>query len=606
MTTARATPLPQPRRARTRCGGQSTLAVVALVIALGVLAGAAGAKDGSKSATPKRGGTVRLLGTSDIFNLDTVSGYSTVNNLIGRAFTRQLLTYQSVASFPEAIKLVPDIATAIPTAGNGISADAKTYTFKLRSGVMWDTSPPRQVTSDDFVREFKTLCNPVSPVGAPGYYTSTIVGMQAYCEGFGKVEATVAAINGYENGHELAGVVARDPLTLVFKLTKPAPDFLNILAMGFSSARPAEYEKYVPDSAQMRQHTISDGPYKITSYVPTRSFTFVRNPAWKQSSDPVRHAYVDGMQVTEGLSAQSVQQQIETGTADMEWDLYGPPTQDLPRLISAKDKRLIIGPSGPYDLALYFYLVQNEYAGPMKNKLVREALATAVNKQAVVQIAGGTRISTVSNQMILPGNVGYVEKFNAFPVNRGQGNPVASRVLLKRAGYPSGVSIKLLAPMIDPVPRIAQAIQSSLNLGGFKVTIVPVTNADFYGKYLYQPSSAKRGIWDVALPGWIPDWFGNNGRSVLQPLFTAPGVGTVNYGGYDSKVTNALIERALTAKTQAVAATFWTKANIQTMKDAPVVSLNASKAMVFVSSRVQGCNLFFLTLSCDLTNIWLQ
>ena len=93
---------------------------------------------------------------------------------------------------------------------------------------------------------------------------------------------------------------------------------------------------------------------------------------------------------------------------------------------------------------------------------------------------------------------------------------------------------------------------------------------------------------------------------MLQPLFTAPGVGTVDYGGYDSKVTDALIERALTAKTQAVAATFWTKANIQTMRDAPVVSLNASKVAVFVSSRVRGCNLFFWTLSCDLTNIWLQ
>ena len=193
------------------------------------------------------------------------------------------------------------------------------------------------------------------------------------------------------NGHELAGVVARDPLTLVFTLTKPAPDFLNILAMGFSSARPAEYAKYVPDSAQMRQHTISDGPYRITSYVPTRSFTFERNPAWRQSSDPVRHAYVDGMRVTEGLSAQSVQQQIEAGTADMEWDLFGPPPQDLPRLIAADDKRLIIGPSGPYDLALYYYLVQNQYAGPMRNKLVRAALATAVDKQAVVQIAGGPR-----------------------------------------------------------------------------------------------------------------------------------------------------------------------------------------------------------------------
>ena len=581
--------------------------VMAMVaVALAAPAGVVGARERSQAATPKRGGTLKLLGTSDIFNLDTVSGYYTVNNLIGRGFTRQLLTYQSLPSFTEAIKLVPDVATDVPRAGNGISADARTYTFRLRDGVMWDTTPPREVTADDFVREFKTLCNPVSPVGAPGYYTSTILGMQAYCDGFAKVKPTVGAIDGYIKSHQLEGVLAPDAKTLVFKLSKPAPDFLNIIAMGFSSARPVEYEQYVPDSAQMRQHTISDGPYRITSYVPTKSFTFARNPAWKQSSDPVRHAWIDAIQVTEGLTAQSVQQQIEAGAADMEWDLPGPPPQELPRLIAANDKRLIIGPSGPYDVALYYYLVLNQYKGPMRNKLVRQAVATAVNKQAVVQITGGPRISTVSNQMILPGNVGYVKNFNAYPANTGTGNPAASKALLKKAGYPNGVSIKLLASTNDPIPRIAQALQSSLNEGGFKVTIVPVTMADFYGKYLYQVSPAKRGVWDVAIPGWIPDWFGNNGRSVLQPLFTDPGVGTVDYGGYVSPVTEKLIADALTAESQAEAAKLWTKANIQTMRDAPAVSLNASKSAIFVSSRVQGCNFFFWSLSCDITNIWLQ
>ena len=88
----------------------------------------------------------------------------------------------------------------------------------------------------------------------------------------------------------------------MFKLLSPAPDFLNILAMGFCSARPVEYMKYVPDSAPMRQHMLSDGPYAITKYVPSKSMTLERNPAWKQSSDPLRHAYVDTITITEGLT----------------------------------------------------------------------------------------------------------------------------------------------------------------------------------------------------------------------------------------------------------------------------------------------------------------
>ena len=42
------------------------------------------------------------------------------------------------------------------------------------------------------------------------------------------------------------------------------------------------------------------------------------------------------------------------------------------------------------------------------------------------------------------------------------------------------------------------------------------------------------------------------------------------------------------------------------MKDAATVPLNAQKWPVYHSSRVQGCNFFFFTLSCDPTNVWVQ
>ena len=39
--------------------------------------------------------------------------------------------------------------------------------------------------------------------------------------------------------------------------------------------------------------------------------------------DPLRKAYIDSMTVTEGLSQASVQQQLQAGTGDMEWDVDG-------------------------------------------------------------------------------------------------------------------------------------------------------------------------------------------------------------------------------------------------------------------------------------------
>jgi peptide/nickel transport system substrate-binding protein len=584
----------------------TAVVVIAASVLAATLAVSSSAGERNGAAAPQRGGTLRLLGQSDIFNLDTTSGYYTVNNMLYRATTRQLLSYRNTPAFLDQIKLVPDLATAVPTTGNGgISKDGRTYTLHLRPGVKWNTNPPRQVTASDFVREFKVLCNPASPTGAPGYYTSTIVGMKTYCDGLSKLKATAPLIAKYVASHPLPGVSAKNDLTLVFRLVKPAPDFPNILAMSFSSPRPVEYMKYVPDSAEFRQHTIANGPYQITKYVPTKEFQLERNPAWDPKTDPLRHAYVDKISVTEGLTSDSVQQQIQAGTADMEWDVT-PPTQDLPQLISAKDPRLIIGPEGPYYIALNVYLALNQYAGPMKKKLVRQAVHYAVDKNAIVQIYGGPRIAATTNQVILPGNVGYLPKFDPYPNNDGSGDPAKAKKLLAQAGYPNGVTIKLLYSTTDPSPRIAQSLQSSLGKAGFKVKLVSATQSDFYGKYMLNPSTAKRGVWDIAPPGWIPDWFGNNGRSVIQPLFTNPGNGSSDFGGYDSPVTNGFVDKALTATSQAQAASFWRKANAQLLKDAATVPVEIQKWTVFHSSRVQGCLFWFFDLNCDPTNVWLK
>src|SRR5256885_8657452 len=134
---------------------------VCLILGAGGLA-SAGVRTAAKSTAPVKGGTLTLLGQSDIFNLDTTSGYYTVDNILERSFTRQLVSYPNAQSFLAQIQLKPDIATAVPTKTNGgISADGRTYTLHLKSGVKWNTSPARQVTASDFVREFKLLCNPV-------------------------------------------------------------------------------------------------------------------------------------------------------------------------------------------------------------------------------------------------------------------------------------------------------------------------------------------------------------------------------------------------------------------------------------------------------------
>ena len=587
---------------------------VAAIAAITILA--AGCSSGTLSSqpggsggqgTPQRGGTLVMLGQSDIFNLDTVSAYYTVSSMLERMFTRQLFTYGVPTGAAAPPPVVPDIATAVPTTSNGgITDGGKTITIHLRSGVKWNSSPPRQVTAADFVREFKMLCNPSSPVGAPGYFTATIEGMASYCTGFAKAPGTVSGIASYVNSHSLPGVVATAPLTLTFHLLSSTPDFPYILTMGFCSARPIEYMNYVPDSAPFRQHTLSDGPYEITSYVATKSFTLVRNPAWSPSTDPLRHAYVNKITVTEGLTSDNVQQQLQAGTGDMEWDVT-PPAQNLPGLVSTHNSGLVIGPTaaGPASISLGTYLTLNQYAGPFTNKLVREAVAYGVNKNAIVQILGGKSIASMTSQLVLPGNVGYIPNYNPFPDNNGAGDPAKAKQLLAQAGK-TGVTVKLLYSTTDPMPRVAQSMQSSLDAAGFHVQLVPVTQSDFYGKYLTVPATAKRDVWDLAAPGWIPDWFGNNGRSTIVPLLTQPGLGSNDFGGYTSSTVNSFINAALSAPNAAAAAQNWQKADSAAMQDVANVPVNVQKWPIFHSARVHGCNFFWFGLNCDPTNVWLS
>jgi ABC-type transport system substrate-binding protein len=212
-----------------------------LAVTLAACAAGGTSTSGSAAGAPVQGGTLKMLGASDVDHLDTASAYYTTSYTLERAFARQLFSYPASTDIGKANTPVADAATEVPTKANeGISADGKTYTIHIRPGVQWNTTPARQVTAQDFVLGLKRLCNPVSPVGAPSYYTSTVTGMKQYCDGFAKVPGTPSAMAGYIQSHDISGVRAPDSMTLVFTLTQPANDFVNILAMPFASAAPKE------------------------------------------------------------------------------------------------------------------------------------------------------------------------------------------------------------------------------------------------------------------------------------------------------------------------------------------------------------------------------
>lgn len=561
------------------------------VIAAGLGAAALGlaACGGGGGGGGAAGGTLKVVGSSDPDHIDTSSVYTTWGNLLARQFSRTLFNVKAADNFDDAIKVVPDAATEIPTTSNGgLSKDGKTYTIKLRGGMQWDTNPVRPVVAGDFVRGIKRICNPAKPSGGMAYYTETIQGLAKYCDGFSKVNASSpAAMAAYQNGHQVPGLQATDDKTLVVKLVTPASDFTNILGLTFSAAAPAEYDKYIPDSPEFRAHTISDGPYKITSYQPNKQISLAKNTAWQASSDPIREQNPEGIQITMGQdSPEVVQQQMESGAADLSWD-QTVPTGSIPSLKSNSNFKIMDGSSSnPY---IVFNTLSPNNGGALGKIPVRQAIQYAIDKSAAVQIYGGPDVSTVLNQVIPPRSVGY-KQFNLYPTPGDSGDPNKCKTMLASAGYPNGLTLKFPYRVSSNHPKIAQSVQANLAKCGIKAQLTPDTNGTFYSKTLVTPSDAKSGKWDIAGPGWVPDWYGNNGRTNIVPLFDGRhyGPNSTNYGGYNDPVVNKLIDQALTAKDVNAAANSWAQADRQIMQDAAVVPLMNQKYPIFHSSRVKN------------------
>ena len=77
-----------------------------------------------ESGPPFRGGTLEMVGRSDLDHFATTSSYWSYPWGLFRTMTRQLLAYPPAADYEVATKAAPDLATEIPTTENGgISAD---------------------------------------------------------------------------------------------------------------------------------------------------------------------------------------------------------------------------------------------------------------------------------------------------------------------------------------------------------------------------------------------------------------------------------------------------------------------------------------------------
>jgi peptide/nickel transport system substrate-binding protein len=556
--------------------------------------------------TPHKGGTLNMIGVGDVDYMDYNASYYTIGYLAQRLWDRGLYAYPAIPGKVTTVE--PDLATAMPVVSNG----GKTYTVTIRSGADWNTTPPRQITAADVILGMKRACNPTpTHFGGLADYEAVVVGYTQFCAGFAAVSPTsLTAINKYMNTHQISGVKANGE-TLTINLTQPSSYLPGTMTMDSWDPAPIESEKYLPGSAASAQHMIADGPYQIKSYVPGKSIDFVRNPAWNASTDPIRKAYVNAINVTETSTETTAQSVLETGgpSGGMEFNAF-PPEASLPGLIDqmkAGNKDFNLGPSYGSNPYLDFNTISPNNNHALANVKVRQAIFDAIDRTHLIQDLGGPDVSPPLTHILPDGIDGSQDVPKGFdPYSY---DPAKAKALLKAAGYPNGLKLTVVYNAESTTePRMFQTMQADMAPAGIKLKALAVPSADLYVKYMYGPSTAKDGTWDIGMVGWGPDWYGSSALSFFNPLYSCASVVPAgsNYTYYCNKSDDALIASALKAPSEAAADKIWAQLDENITNAAVTFQITQGLQANYHSSFVHNAVYVPALQNFDPANVWLS
>ena len=555
------------------------------------------------AAEPKSGGTFKLVGSGDVAGFDPVSA-RTAAVFLHRALTRTLVAFPTDADPKVAAQPVADLAEAVPVAEEG----GLGYRLTIREGATWNTDTPRQITAADAIRGFKRLCNPVQPTGTPTYYIGVIKGFADYCVGFAKVPADVAAIRDYVEGTSVEGLTAEDERTLKITLERPTADFASILALVSSAPVALEMLDYLPNSPELRRNYVSSGPYVIEDYILNESISLTRSESWNAAADPIHKAYVDRIEVAFGTpDAGKTQRMIEAGNIDGYFDL-SIATADLTRIMAnPSDPQLLQFADGAINPVLVINLASPNNNKALADIRVRQALNYAVNKSAIVQVGGGPAVKQPIGQLLTANVIGH-KPYDPYPTPESKGDPEKAKQLLAEAGFPNGIELKYSYAAGGRYDLYSAALQADLAKAGIKLIMQPGPSRTVMSQMYQNRQATNAGAWDLGMTSLRADWVGDSARTMIVPMFDGEACekSTSNWTCYNNPAVNALIDKALTATDETVAAESWAEADRAIMADAPVVPLITGKISLYASERMRGTTVNLLFNNVDPTLVWID
>ena len=240
------------------------------------------------------------------------------------------------------------LATIVPELATGWSwnEDGTELTFDLRPGIKWHDGKP--FTADDVKCTWDMIA--------------------------GKTNQKLRINPRKSTYRNLEEIRVDSDRRVVFRLKRPQPAFLAILASGFAPVYPC----HVPP-AQMRQHPIGTGPFKFVEFKPNEHIKITRNPDYWKPDRP----YLDGIEYTIVRSLSTATLAFIAGKFDMTWP-YGT-SVPLWKDVKAQMPQAIceLAPTG-----VGRNLIVNRDVPPFDSAELRRAMALSLDRRAFIDIIG--------------------------------------------------------------------------------------------------------------------------------------------------------------------------------------------------------------------------
>lgn len=479
------------------------------------------------AGTPVRGGSLNVALTGNPTTMDpATAGVYTSLQVLDNIFNKLI-------TMDEAGKFVPDLASAWK------QNDPLTYTFDLVSNATFHNG--EKFTAADVKYTFERIANPKTASSYASAYTS------------------------------IKTIEVKSSTQVIFHLKTPFAPLLTNLAQNGEIVNQKAVE-----SSDSARNPVGTGPFMFVEWIQGDHVTLKKNPNYFVSGKP----FLDQINFKFLAVDQSRIAALQSGQLD--WIDAIPLNQ-----LTALKKNSSYTYATSAQAGIPDFLAMNTSRAPFNSKALREAVAAAVDRKEILDIA-----------YFGAGEPGYMEVpsgskwYGGTPPNQSGPDLTLAKQKMVEAGYPDGLTVTYLSlPQYPELQKTGVVLRDQLKKIGITVELQQLEVTVWFGRYAKSDYQMTSAYWSGTID---PDNF----------YSTQLKTGAANNATkYSNPAVDALITKARAATDDSTRNTMYDQIRRIIWADAPIIFLHYETINYLMRSQVHG-SVVNPPLELGLANVW--